>query len=134
VLTESDQGSPRDPPNERFSAGRYGIDLKRPRRGSASTAWAGRIAETARRGFAASSNSASSAAGLRSSPAATDLAHKFVAKAVRLRSYASDANTERDGSDRTATSFGDVYEETRVTPYTPDNRGERNDSSLHLSC
>jgi len=59
---------------------------------------------------------------------------QFAAKMVGLRSSAPGADMERDASDRTATPFGDVYEETRMTPYTPDNRGERNDFSLHLSC
>ena len=59
---------------------------------------------------------------------------QFVAKAVRLRSSSPDADTEHDGSTRTSTSRVDVYEETQMKPYTPDNHGDRNESSLHLSC
>lgn len=59
---------------------------------------------------------------------------QFVAKSVLLRSSSPDDDMERGGSNGAATSFGDVYEETRMTPYTPDDRGDRNESSLHLSC
>ena len=58
---------------------------------------------------------------------------QLLAKAASPQSKAREIGSQPDNSMRAAVSGEDRYE-VRTTPYTPDNRGERSDSSLHLSC
>ena len=58
---------------------------------------------------------------------------QLIAKVVSPHSAAQEINSEADHSIRAALS-GSGYDEARMTPYVPDIHGERNDSSLHLSC
>ena len=58
---------------------------------------------------------------------------QLIAKAASPQSKAREIGSQPDNSIRATVSGGDWYE-VRTTPYTPDNRGERSNSSLHLSC
>jgi hypothetical protein len=49
------------------------------------------------------------------------------------RAPKSKANTDQDSVDF-APSTGREYAEEKATPFTPDGRVDRGDSSLHLSC
>lgn len=57
---------------------------------------------------------------------------QLIAKAFP-RGVAQKIDSQADRSILAALS-GDGYDEGRITPYIPDDRCERNDSSLHLSC
>jgi hypothetical protein len=58
---------------------------------------------------------------------------QLIAKAASPQSKAREIGSQPDNSIRATVSGGD-WHEVRTAPYTPDNRGERSDSSLHLSC
>jgi hypothetical protein len=59
---------------------------------------------------------------------------QFVAIVASLQNSAAEANPERDKSNRADAFRGARYQEAQLPPYVPDNRRERSDSSLHLSC
>jgi hypothetical protein len=59
---------------------------------------------------------------------------QLIAKVASPHSAAQELDSGADHSIRAALSGGDRYAEARIAPYIPDIHGERNDSSLHLSC
>ena len=59
---------------------------------------------------------------------------QLIAKAISPRSEAPGDYPQRDNSIVNAPSGHDRYDEAGMTPYSPNNHGERSDSSLHLSC
>jgi hypothetical protein len=58
---------------------------------------------------------------------------QLIAKAVSLQGVAEGEYPHPDNS-IAPPSDDDRYDEAGMTPYSPDNHGERSDSSLHLSC
>jgi hypothetical protein len=59
---------------------------------------------------------------------------QLLAKAASPQSVAPAEYSQR-GESIAANPLGDVrYDEEEMTPYSPDDRRERCDSSLHLSC
>jgi len=59
---------------------------------------------------------------------------QFVAIVASLQNAAAEANPKRDTSNRADAFCSARYQEAQLPPYVPDNRRERSDSSLHLSC
>lgn len=59
---------------------------------------------------------------------------QLIAKAVSPQSVAPGEYPDPDHSIVNTPSGDDRYDEAGMTPYSPDNHGERSDSSLHLSC
>ena len=59
---------------------------------------------------------------------------QLIAKVAPPQSLSPEDDSDFDDSIHTAPSAGDRYDEEQMTPYSPDSRSERSDSSLHLSC
>jgi len=55
-------------------------------------------------------------------------------KAVSPQTVALAEYPHRDESIAANASGDDRYDDEEMTPYSPDDSGERSDSSLHLSC
>lgn len=59
---------------------------------------------------------------------------RLIANAPSPQSCEQENDSQADHAILAAPSGGDGHDEARMTPYTPDSSGERNNSSLHLSC
>jgi hypothetical protein len=59
---------------------------------------------------------------------------RLVVKVASPGSFGPEVDSKRRDTIHAASSAGDLYEETRMTPYTPGDHTKRTDSSLHLSC
>ena len=59
---------------------------------------------------------------------------QLVAKLAPPRRLAPEARSNQAGATRVAPSASDYYNEPGITPYRPDSRIRRGDSSQHLSC
>jgi len=58
----------------------------------------------------------------------------IAAKVTSPRRFLHDPRSGQAGATRLRSSRGDVYNEPGIKPYRPENRGERDDFSQHLSC
>jgi hypothetical protein len=58
---------------------------------------------------------------------------EVVAKMAPPRTSNPEARSNQDGANHVASSAGRFYEEPGITPYRPEGRVERSDSSQHLS-
>ena len=59
---------------------------------------------------------------------------QVVAKVALLWRSTPEPKCNQAGETCIASSVGDFYKEPSITPYRPNNRRERIDSSQHLSC
>jgi hypothetical protein len=59
---------------------------------------------------------------------------QFIGKVAVPQSLAPEDDHSAETSMRDDFFGDDGYGDERMTPYSPDNRNERSDSSLHLSC
>ena len=59
---------------------------------------------------------------------------QVVAKVAPQRRVTPGAKSNQAGANRVASSAGDFYKEPGITPYRPESRVERGDTSQHLNC